>query len=205
MSTPNIPDRKRFEEAYTGEAPWDIGRPQKPFVAAADRISGSVLDVGCGTGDLALFLAQRGRKVTAIDFLAAPIERAKRKADQRNASATFFVSDALALAEWHEQFENIVDCGLFHVFSDDDRKKYVAGLAHVLKPGGRVFLMCFSDAEPPGMGPRRISKQELHDAFAKDWNIESIEPTNFEINPKVKDMPFSPGGPKTWFAVIRRK
>ncbi len=165
-------------------------------MAAADRISGSVLDVGCGTGDLALFLAQRGRKVTAIDFLAAPIERAKRKADQRNASATFFVSDALALAEWHEQFDNIVDCGLFHVFSDDDRKKYVAGLAHVLKPGGRVFLMCFSDAEPPGMGPRRISKQELHDAFAKDWTIESIEPTNFEINPKVKDMPFSPGGPK---------
>ncbi len=204
MSTSNVPDRKRFEEAYTGEAPWDIGRPQKPFVAAAGRITGSVLDAGCGTGDTALFLAELGRKVTGIDFLPAPIERAKRKADQRNASATFYVSDALSLTDFDEQFDNVVDSGLFHVFSDEDRRRYVAGLAHVLKPGGRLFLMCFSDAEPSGMGPRRISKQELHDAFAKDWTVESIEAAIFEINQKIKDMPFSPGGPKAWFAVIRR-
>lgn len=201
----NIPDRATFENAYGGEAPWDIGRAQKSFVAAADRITGSVLDVGCGTGDNALYLAEHGRNVTGIDFLAAPIERAKRKADQRNASATFYVSDALALVEWNQQFDNIVDCGLFHVFSDDDRKRYVAGLAHVLKPGGRLFLMCFSDAEPPGMGPRRISKQELHAAFAQEWTVESIDPTNFEVNPKMKENPFTAGGPKAWFAVIRRK
>lgn len=204
MSSPHIPDRKTFEDAYSGEAPWDIGGPQKPFVKAADRITGSVLDAGCGTGDLALFLAKLGRKVTGIDFLAEPIERAKRKADQRNASATFFVGDALTLEDMDEQFDNIVDCGLFHVFSDDDRKKYVAGLARVLKPGGRLFLMCFSDAEPPGAGPRRIAKQELHEAFANNWTIESIDATNFEINPKLKDMPFSPGGPRCWFAVVRR-
>ena len=60
----------------------------------------------------------------------------------------------------------MIDSGLFHVFSDQDRQRYVEGLAAVLKPGGRLFLMCFSDEEPGTQGPRRVSKQELHDAFA---------------------------------------
>jgi cyclopropane fatty-acyl-phospholipid synthase-like methyltransferase len=101
----------------------------------------------------------------------------------------------------------VIDSGLFHVFSDEDRKRYVQGLATVLKPGGRVFLLCFSDAEPvtPGaQGPRRVSKNELHAAFAEGWSIESIEPVRIEVHPAVKDFTFSEGGPKAWLAVIRR-
>ena len=64
-----IPDRSTFESAYAGQAPWDIGRPQQAFLDAADRITGSILDAGCGTGDNALFFASRGQKVTGIDFL----------------------------------------------------------------------------------------------------------------------------------------
>ena len=64
-----IPDRTNFEAAYAGKAPWDIGKPQKVFVDAADQITGSILDAGCGTGENALFFASRGRKATGIDFL----------------------------------------------------------------------------------------------------------------------------------------
>jgi hypothetical protein len=64
--------------------------------------------------------------------------------------------------------------------------------------------MCFSDQEPGTQGPRRVSKQELHDAFAHGWVVESIEPCRFEVVPDLKDMQFSEGGPKAWFAVIRR-
>ncbi|HZV06954.1 MAG TPA: class I SAM-dependent methyltransferase [Gemmataceae bacterium] len=199
-----VPDRSTFENLYAGQAPWDIGKPQKPFLDRADQITGSVLDAGCGTGDTALFLASRGRQVTGIDFLQLPIERAKKKATERGAAVTFLVKDALTLKDWSERFDNVVDSGLFHVFSDEDRKKYVDGLATVLKPGGRVFLMCFSDEEPAGQGPRRISKKELHDAFAQGWSIESIEPIRIEINPNFKDFPLSEGGPKAWFAVVRR-
>ena len=99
----------------------------------------------------------------------------------------------------------MIDSGLFHVFSDADRKKYVDGLATVLKPGGRVFLMCFSDEEPGTQGPRRISQQELHDAFAREWTIESIRAVRVEVRPDLKDFTFSQGGPKAWFAVIRQK
>ena len=197
-------DRSTFEALYAATAPWDIGKAQKPFVDTADQITGSVLDAGCGTGDNALFLAERGCKVTGIDFLEVPIKRAQQKAKERGLQATFLVKDALTMNAWPERFDNVIDSGLFHVFSDDDRKRYVAGLAVVLKPGGRLFLMCFSDEEPGKEGPRRISKKELHEAFVQGWTIERIQPTRFESRPDFKDVTFSEGGPKAWMVVARR-
>ena len=77
----NIPTKSTFEAAYAGQAPWDIGKPQKALVDVADQITGSILDAGCGTGDNALFFAGRGQKsATGIDFLEEPIRRAKGKA-----------------------------------------------------------------------------------------------------------------------------
>jgi SAM-dependent methyltransferase len=201
---PPLPDRNTFESAYTGQAPWDIGRPQRAFLDVADRITGSILDAGCGTGENALFFAARGQKVTGIDFLDEPINRAKQKAADRNVTATFLVMDALALKHLPEVFDTVIDSGLFHVFSDEDRHRYVEGLSTVLKPGGRLFLLCFSDEEPGTHGPRRVSKRELHDAFAAGWVIESIEPSRYEVRPDLKDMTFSDGGPKAWFVVVRR-
>jgi cyclopropane fatty-acyl-phospholipid synthase-like methyltransferase len=75
--------------------------------------------------------------------------------------------DALALKELPEVFDSAIDSGLFHVFGDDDRRRYVEGLASVLKPGGRLFLLCFSDAEPGDQGPRRVSREEIEDVFAE--------------------------------------
>jgi cyclopropane fatty-acyl-phospholipid synthase-like methyltransferase len=198
-----IHDRSTFESTYAGQAPWDSGRPQKSFIEMADRISGSVLDAGCGTGDTALLFAGRGCHVTGIDFIEEAINRARRKAAERGVQATFLVKDAMTLKEWTERFDNVIDSGLFHVFSDDDRRRYVEGLATVLKSGGRLFLMCFSDEESGEQGPRRVSKKELHAAFAEGWVIESIEPTRAEVRPDFKES-FSEGGPKAWFVVVRR-
>jgi hypothetical protein len=117
----------------------------------------------------------------------------------------FLVKDATALAGWGERFASAIDCGLFHVFSDEDRRRYVRGLGQVLEAGGRLFLMCFSDAEPGTVGPRRVSRQELYDAFADGWEIESLEPCRIEVNPEFTEFQFSEGGPKAWFAVVRRK
>jgi SAM-dependent methyltransferase len=200
----DVLNKDTFASLYAGQAPWDIGKPQKPFTDVADQIKGSVLDAGCGTGEAALFFAGRGCNVTGIDFLDEPIQRAKRKATERGLSATFQVKDATTLKDWSERFDHAIDSGLFHVFSDDDRRRYVEGLATVLKPGGRLFLLCFSDAEPAGQGPRRISRQELHDAFAHGWTVESITPVRLEVRPDLKDFTFSEGGPQAWFVVARR-
>jgi cyclopropane fatty-acyl-phospholipid synthase-like methyltransferase len=199
-----VPDRSTFESMYAGQAPWDIGKPQKPFIAVADRITGLVLDAGCGTGDTALFFAERGCQVRGIDFIEEAINRARRKAAAQGLPVTFLVKDALTLEDWNERFDNVIDSGLFHVFGDEDRQRYVEGLATALKPGGRLFLMCFSDEEPGTQGPRRVSKQELDNAFAEGWSIESIEPARAEVRPDMKDLQFSEGGPKAWFVVVRR-
>ena len=113
--------------------------------------------------------------------------------------------DALTLKDWSERFDNLIDSGLFHVFSDDDRRRYVEGLATVLKTGGRLFLLCFSDDEPGDQGPRRVSRKEIEVAFSEGWAVERIEPTRFEVRPDLKDFTFSEGGPKAWFVVVRRE
>ena len=74
-----IPTKESFREMYHQCAPWDIGRPQKDFVDAAAQIKGSILDVGCGTGENALYFAKSGQAVTGVDFLEEPIERASKK------------------------------------------------------------------------------------------------------------------------------
>lgn len=78
-----VPNQETFVEAYAGDAPWDIGRPQDAFVAVADRVVSPVLDAGCGTGDIALFFAARGHRVTGIDYLEEPIRRTAAKAAER--------------------------------------------------------------------------------------------------------------------------
>lgn len=200
-----VHDRSSFENLYAGQPRWEIGRPQQAILDVADRITGSLLDAGCGTGENALFFANRGQKVTGIDFLAEPITIAKRKAAERGLTATFLVMDALALKELPEVFDSAIDSGLFHVFSDEDRRRYVEGLASVLKPDGRLFLLCFSDAEPGDQGPRRVSRKEIEEAFAEGWVIESVEPSRYEVRPDPNDSSFQDGGPKAWSVVVRRE
>jgi cyclopropane fatty-acyl-phospholipid synthase-like methyltransferase len=201
----NSIDRATFEELYTGPAPWDIGKPQKWFVAIADRVTGRVLDAGCGTGEHALYFAARGHRVIGIDFVEEAIRRARAKATERGLTVEFLVKDATNLGNWSERFTSVIDCGLFHVFSDDDRRRYVQGLAQVVEPGGRLFLMCFGDQEPGMEGPRRVSRRELNDAFVDGWEIEAIQPTRFDLNPEFTEVQFSKGGPKAWLAFVRRK
>ena len=196
--------RDTFRDIYTGGAPWDIGRPQPALVTAAGDIKGAVLDVGCGTGENSLFFASRGCEVTGIDFLEQPIAAAKRKAAERGLSARFLVKDALRLREWEDRFDTILDSGLFHVFSDEDRVRYVNGLHAVLKPRGRLFLLCFSELTPGTQGPRRVSEKELRESFHDGWEIERLERAEFEVRTEAIASLFSGENPKAWFMVAGR-
>src|SRR5262249_39997874 len=177
-------DRAGFETFYAGPAPWEIGKPQPAFTAVADQVTGPILDAGCGTGEHALYFAARGHTVVGIDFVDEAIRRARAKAAERSLAVKFLVRDATALAPWGERFASVIACGLFPVFSDADRQCYVQGLTRVLEPGGRLFLLCFSDEEPGAEGPRRVSRQELYDAFTNGWEVESVQPVHIEVNPE---------------------
>ena len=111
------------------------------------------------------------------------IEIARRKAAEREVETTFQVLDALRLDTLDESFDTILDSGLFHVFDDADRTRYVAALHAVLRPGGYLHLMCFSDRQPGDWGPRRVTEAELRAAFGSGWRIDSLTPDRFDINP----------------------
>jgi SAM-dependent methyltransferase len=198
-------DLATFESFYAGPAPWDIGRPQRAFTAIADQVNSPVLDAGCGTGENALFFAAQGHRVIGIDFVKEAIRRARSKAGERGLAAEFLIKDATTLLDWDKHFATVIDCGLFHVFSDDDRQQYVAGLSHVMAPGGRLYVLCLSDEEPGTEGPRRVSRQELFDTFADDWEVESVERIQIEVNPEYTEVKFTEGGPRGWFAIIRKQ
>ncbi len=200
----NLHDRGHFENAYAGKAPWDIGKPQGALAESVDLVTSPVLDAGCGTGENALFLAARGHHVTGIDFVDEAIRMARSKAVERGLTVEFQVKDALTLGDWDKRFATVIDSGLFHVFSDQDRVRYVAGLTHVTQPGGRMLLLCFSDEEPGTQGPRRVSQREIRAAFEDAWTVEEIRARRADVRPDMEGPSFSEGGPKVWFAIIRR-
>jgi ubiquinone/menaquinone biosynthesis C-methylase UbiE len=171
-----------FNESYRGFPPWDIGRPQKEFVTLSDKgeVNGDVIDVGCGTGEHAIFFATRGHRVLGVDSAPLAIEKARAKATQRGSKAEFKVADALHLDLLGRQFDTAIDSGLFHVFSDSERPVYRESLASVLRPDGRYFMLVFSDKEPDWGGPRRISKQEILDTFSVGWRVEFVRRAKFE-------------------------
>jgi SAM-dependent methyltransferase len=195
-----LPEAPDFDASYQGGTPpWDIGRPQPAFtrLAEAGEVRGRVLDVGCGTGEHALMVAARGLEATGIDASPTAIRLAREKMARRSLDARFDVWDALDLAAFGEQFDTVLDCGLFHVFDDDDRARFVASLRAVVVPGGRYFLLCFSDTQPGDWGPRRVREDELQHCFADGWRIDSIEDTVLEIT-------LGPEGARAWLASFTR-
>lgn len=116
-----------WDAAYTAEspAPWDVGHPQPAFarLAEAGRLTGRVLDVGCGTGEHALLAASHGADALGVDLAPAAIEQARAKAAQRGLAVQFTVGDALDLDPLGlaGTIDTVIDSGVFHVFSDDDR------------------------------------------------------------------------------------
>jgi cyclopropane fatty-acyl-phospholipid synthase-like methyltransferase len=200
----NLHDRSHFESSYAGKPPWDIGKPQAAIAESVNLIISPVLDAGCGTGENALLLAASGHQVTGIDFVDEAIRMARRKATERGLTVEFQVKDAMTLQDWDRRFATVIDSGLFHVFSDEDRIRYVAGLSHVTEPGGRLLLLCFSDEEPGTHGPRRVSQREIRAAFKGAWMVKEIRAKRVDVRPDLEDISFSEGGPKAWFAIIRR-
>jgi cyclopropane fatty-acyl-phospholipid synthase-like methyltransferase len=199
MTTPSA----GWDTAYEGSpAPWDIGRPQPAFVrlAEAGLLSGRLLDAGCGTGEHVLLAAAHGADAMGVDLSGLAIEKARAKAAERGLIARFEVADALHLERLGERFGTVIDSGLFHVFDDADRPRYVTSLAAVIEPGGSYYMMCFSDSQPGVWGPRRVCEEEIRAAFTDGWEVVSLTRDQFSINP-IQGTSVA----QAWQAVIRRR
>ena len=179
-----------WEDAYQTTPPWDVGRPQPAFVElvkTGELNRGNVLDVGCGTGENALYLAEKEFSVTGVDLTNRAIAAARAKAAERRLRVDFREGNALSLDFKEGVFDNVIDSGLFHIFPDDDRPVYAREVARVLARGGKYFMLCFSEKEPTNWGgPRRVTRNEIEATFSSFFKInyirEALFATRFHSN-----------------------
>jgi ubiquinone/menaquinone biosynthesis C-methylase UbiE len=190
-----------FEQRYQeGVPPWEIGRPQSWVVELFDQeaFEGEVLDVGCGTGENALYLSSKGLSVTGVDFSRTAIELAQEKAEQRRLKALFRVGNALKLSLLKRSFDTVIDSAVFHVFTDKERLLYAESLASILRPKGVAYVVCFSEKEPEGWGPRRVTQAEIRRTFQKQFDIALIQRATYETN-------LRPEPVQAWLSCLQRK
>lgn len=181
-------------------APWDIGRPQ-PVVerlVSEGAFWGSVLDAGCGTGENSLLIASLGLPVLGVDVAETALAMAREKSRERGIKAEFAVADALHFERLGRTFDTALDCGLFHTFNSDERAQYVGSMASVIRSGGTLNVLCFSDAVPDAV-PHPVSQDELRAAFnaARGWDVVAIRPEQLQTT-------FHEDGAPAWLATIKR-
>lgn len=174
-----------WDEAYRGMPPWDIGHPQSAFedlIKSGEVKPGRALDIGCGRGENAIMLAMNGCEVTGIDLARAAISDAKAKAIERHVEANFVVGDVLQMDRLFREskFDIVIDSCLFHTMTDEERPVFARQVHMVLRERGKYFMLCFSDKEPEGYGPRRVSKVEIETTFIPLFSIIYIKDATFD-------------------------
>lgn len=176
-----------FNAVYNAAAPWDIGTVQPAMAALLSSYPprGPVLDLGCGSGDLAIYLARLGYQVTGIDFVEKAIAQAQEKASKLPTDIahrlTFQVGDASRPSELGKRFGAIVDSGFFHLFDPDEVDLLIDELAATLLPFGQYYMHEFDVEFPVPNMPRRITAEEIEARFTMErgWQIKAIQPAEF--------------------------
>lgn len=171
----------RFRFFYrVGFTPWEghaIGQGLRNLVEGTPDTPGlppgSAVDLGCGTGDCAIYLAQRGWKVTGVDYVEKPLEKARAKAGAADVSVDFARADVTQLSQSGigAGFQLIVDNGCIHNMSAADREAYVREVSAVAAPDARLYIVAF----PPGgrFGVPGIDHAEMERRFAPGWTLLS--------------------------------
>jgi 2-polyprenyl-3-methyl-5-hydroxy-6-metoxy-1,4-benzoquinol methylase len=172
---------RRFRFFYRiGFTPWaghPIGQALRDLIEGTPDApalpTGRALDVGCGTGDCAVYLAQHGWKVTGVDYVEKPLEKARAKAAGAGVPVDFLRADVTQLTQSGigTGFELIVDNGCIHNMSGGDREAYVREVSAVAAPDARLYLVAF----PPGgrFGVPGIDRAEVERRFTAGWTLLS--------------------------------
>ncbi len=178
-----------------GKPPWIIDGAQPDLIAVVEKgdVRGpTILDVGCGNGDNAIYLAKCGFDVTGVDFSTKAIEIAKQKTSEAGVDVTFIALDALKIGTLNKKFDTIIDFGLFHNITGNARERYVLALSGACVSNGQFIMSCVGDQAGeyevyPNRYPKPMSQDEIRVAFAECWKIEWFRIGLAKSNEKYKD------------------
>ena len=190
MSGTGFPGSDFFEAVYRGEAPWDVGAPQPDLLRLIEEHppSGTILDLGCGTGDLAIGLAERGFTVIGVDFVPGALDvasaRALRLPAGPRARLDFVLGDALRPSRWSGRVGAVVDSGFYHLFDPAARDELVRDLVRALPRGGRYYMLGFGISIPAPDVPRVVTPEEIASRFSVDagWSVLALHAATFRTN-----------------------
>jgi SAM-dependent methyltransferase len=167
-----------WDLAYLWRAPWDIGGPRPELVRLVE--SGELepcraIDLGCGIGENAIYLAQQGFNASGADISPRAIAKARRKAQVVGVSPTFLVGDVTNLTEVEGPFDLVVDNGCLHsLLRDRSREDYVRTVLRLTRPGSRYWLRCFVRRGRFGTGGE-VAPNEVERRFSRQFDIETLE------------------------------
>lgn len=163
-----------WEKEYSGKhTQFDVEKPDS-WIAGLEKegkITGVVLDAGCGPGRTARYLAEHGHDVLGVDISLNAVERARQRAKEKNNTARFLQADICELTGYNSSFDTVVDIGCFHSLPKNDRGRYAAVLHKMCRSGGTVFIRVFSDAnkQSPGFTEKKglpaIREKDIRNAF----------------------------------------
>ena len=195
--------KKRFKERYkTGNTPWDIGKPDFNLIETVTKIaikSCKALDIGCGTGDNSIWLAQKQFQVTGTDISEIAIEKAKEKALISDVKCTFLVVDFLKNRIEGAPFGLVFDRGCFHTFdSNKERKKFAKKVSYSLEKNGLwLSLVGSADERRQDPGPPQRTAKEIAASVESYFEILSLISSHFDSNRQ--------NPPRCWVCLMQKR
>ncbi len=156
---------KIYRDMHAGDIPWNIETPPKALVELIE--SGKVkpaktIDLGCGAGNYAIYLASKGFDVTGVDISPTAIKMARENAMKKGVKSNFIVADVLGdLDEVKKTFDFAYDWELLHHIFPEERKKYVQNVHRILNPKGKYLSVCFSEKDPQFGGSGKYVKTRI--------------------------------------------
>jgi SAM-dependent methyltransferase len=205
-----MPPAVDWNQRYAdNDAPWDSGAPSLELqrVLNEKHIGPSrALEIGCGTGTNAIYLAQQGFDVTAFDLVPLAIERAKAKAAAAKARVRFFAADledALDRHDFGPPYPFIFDRGVCHSVRPEGLGAYLRTLRHVAAPGGLLLVLTGNANDPEAIekGPPRVTAHEL--CAELGGLFELVELREFRFDGVVIEGRMT--APLAWSGLFRRR
>ena len=195
---PNIDWNVHYQ---SGQPPWETGQPSSELarVIAEEKIQPCrVIELGCGSGINAVWLAQQGFDVTAVDFNELAIERARRRAAEAGAVVRFVLADVLDFTQRYEAFPFFFDRGCYHAVRDPHAEAYVRTLKQITRRGSLGLILTGNAREPHVPGPPVVTEEQFHAELEPTFAIVRLREFRFDQAEEVGP------GPLAWSCLLRR-